>query len=285
MPSSSGEGASVSSGGLDADRRRTPHPHRVWLRRTVLVAAVAGLSGLAACTEADRCIVDDTAMALVPAGEFAMGSRPTDDVYPLERDKEQPRHVVWVDAFLIDVHEVTNAAFERFERAHVRSPLYADCDRCPVTDVGWRQAAAYCAALAPAKRLPTEAEWEKAARAGTDGDPPELARVAWYSGNAADGPRPVALLEANALGLWDMLGNVREWTADWYEPRYYRRSARANPRGPDRGERKVERGGAYFRPARGVTSAIRYHQAPDRGTAYLGFRCARDPDPAPSPGR
>jgi sulfatase modifying factor 1 len=218
-------------------------------------------------------------MAFIPAGEFSMGSAPTDArVYDWERPHEQPQHPVYLDAYYIDRHEVTNAEYEAFDPKHARNMNVSPCDSCPVDDVSWFEAQAYCAAQQPAKRLPTEAEWEKAAKAGDpSGGPGALGDYAWYFDTSPKRVQPVAQKSPNAYGLFDMLGNVREWTADWYGPTYYQLEVRDNPKGPATGQRRVERGGAFFRPSRGVTTTIRYNHPPEFRLYFLGFRCARDP--------
>jgi formylglycine-generating enzyme required for sulfatase activity len=216
-------------------------------------------------------------MALIPAGEFLMGSAADDpDVYDWERPHEQPQHPVWLDAYFIDLHEVTNAEFERFQPQHVRNTQSSPCDECPVTDVTWYEAQAYCAAQK--KRLPTEAEWEKAAKGGASAwKPTPFDDYAWSANTTITRAQPVAQKRPNAYGLFDMLGNVREWTADWYGPDYYRQRVRDNPKGPDTGVRRVERGGAFFLPQRGVTPTIRYNHPPHFRLYFLGFRCAQSP--------
>jgi formylglycine-generating enzyme required for sulfatase activity len=230
---------------------------------------------------------DRSNMVLIAAGEFPMGSGPADDVYPWEAPHEQPQHTVYLDAYYIDRTEVTNTAFERFDPKHERSPRSA-CDNCPVTAVAWNSAQAYCAAQQPPKRLPTEAEWEKAAKGGDpSGNPANLEEYAWFAKNSITTTQPVAQKRPNGYGLYDMLGNVREWTGDWYNPDYYRLQVRENPKGPAEGvqpaerggafPRRVERGGAFFLPRRGVTTTIRYNHPPVFRLYFLVFRCARDP--------
>ncbi len=217
-------------------------------------------------------------MAFVPAGEFLMGSADGDpQAYPWEIPHEQPQHPVYLDAYYIDLTEVTNAQYERFAPQHKRDPTYSPCDDCPVDKVSWFEAQAYCAAQQPPKRLPTEAEWEKAAKAGTDGHPRPFEDYAWFAKNTITRTQPVARKHPNAYGLYDTLGNVREWTADWYGPSYYQLKVRDNPKGPPEGERRVERGGAFFLPQRGVTTTIRYNHPPHFRLYFLGFRCAQDP--------
>ncbi len=217
-------------------------------------------------------------MVLIPAGEFLMGSAGTDTlVYDWERPSEQPQHPVYLDAYLIDRTEVTNAQYERFDPKHERNLEFSPCDECPVDSVSWFEAKAYCEGQHPPKRLPTEAEWEKAAKGDDVGQPEPFADYVWFADNTIKRAQPVAQKKPNSYGLFDMLGNVREWTADWFGADYYRQKVRDNPQGPAEGRRHVERGGAFFLPRRGVTATIRYNHPPDFHLYFLGFRCARTP--------
>ena len=214
-------------------------------------------------------------MKYIPPGEFMMGSRGDDPkVYEWEAPHEQPQHPVYVKGFYIDVHEVTNVEYERHDPNHKRDVQYSPCDDCPVTQVDWDEAQAYCHALG--KRLPTEAEWEKAAKGGTDTDPTPLEDFAWFGKNSITRTQPVMQKKPNAYGLYDVLGNVREWTADWYGPEYYQERVRDNATGPAQGTRRVERGGAFFLPARSVTTTIRYNHPQGFHLYFLGCRCAAD---------
>jgi formylglycine-generating enzyme required for sulfatase activity len=214
-------------------------------------------------------------MVRVPAGEFTQGAD-LGEAATLKWEKSmRPPHPVFVSAFLIDVHEVTNAEYERFDRQHHRAEASA-CDDCPVTDVDWAEAKRFCEAQHPPKRLPTEAEWEKAAKGGSDGAPEPLGDHAWYADNSGGRAQPVMRKKVNGYGLYDMLGNAREWTADWWDPQYYEQRVRDDPKGPPTGTRRIERGGAFFLPARGVTATLRYHHQPDIRLYFLGFRCAAD---------
>jgi len=235
--------------------------------------ALGALALLVACSSPPRS--ERPGMAYVPAGEFQMGSAPNDPrIYPWEKPKEQPQHPVYVPAFYLDVHEVTNTEFERFMPSHARNTRYTACDDCPVSEVNWFEAGDYC--RAQGKRLPTEAEWEKAAKGGRDRDPEPLEDHAWFAKNTISTTQPVMKKPPNAYGLYDMLGNVREWTADWFAVDYYQLRVRDNPKGPSEGQRRVERGGAFFLPARGVTTTIRYNHPPHFRLYFLGFRCAAD---------
>ena len=214
-------------------------------------------------------------MAAIPAGEFLMGSLPDDpEVYEVERPKEQPQHKVWVDAFYLDRHEVTNVEYSSFDLEHVSDPR-SRCPECPATVVSWFEARAYCARQG--KRLPTEAEWEKAAKGGATAPPKPLGDYAWYLPNADGVAHPVGKKKPNQYGLYDMLGNAREWTADWFDATYYARSEPKNPPGPREGTRRVERGGAFFLFKEGVNATIRYNHPPEFRLYFLGFRCAQDP--------
>ena len=244
------------------------------MRRYVALAALASL--VAACAS-DAPPSDRAGMVLIRAGEFQMGSRADDPrVYDWERAHEQPQHPVFVSAFYIDRHEVTNAEYERFAPEHTRNTRYSPCDDCPVDNVSWFDAKRYCESQHPAKRLPTEAEWEKAAKGGADADPEPLEDYAWCAKNSIQRTQPVMQKKPNGYGLYDMLGNVREWTADWFDPDFYAQRADRDPKGPVTGVRHVERGGAFFLPPRGVTTTIRYNHPPHFTLYFLGFRCAAD---------
>jgi formylglycine-generating enzyme required for sulfatase activity len=243
----------------------------------LLLAAVA----LPSC---ERAPASPPGMRLIPAGEFLMGSRADDaKVYDWEKPHEQPQHPVFVDAFFMDEREVTNAEFERWRPEHPREREHSPCDDCPVTDVTWFDAALYC--RDQGKRLPTEAEWEKAAKGGSDRDPEPLDEYAWYAANSIKRAQPVGKKRPNGYGLYDVLGNVREWTTDWFDPGYYATGANHNPKGPGKGARRVERGGAFFLSARGVTTTIRYNHPPGLHLYFLGFRCAKDLDTGRPPVR
>jgi formylglycine-generating enzyme required for sulfatase activity len=228
----------------------------------------------------------DPTMVLVPAGEFTMGS-PTGDV------DERPPHQVYLDSFLIDKHEVTVGQYAEFlQQAGGNAPSdwksmnqLANKKR-PVSNVDWADAAAYCKWAG--KRLPTEAEWEKAAR-GTDGrlypwgnDPP-TSRHANYgqSGPNNNGAlAPVGSFEEgkSPYGVYDMAGNVWEWVSDWYDHDYYKNSPQRNPEGPTTGGFKGIRGGSWNSSVRALRSADRYWDPPTFRSQYSpGFRCVKNP--------
>lgn len=230
-------------------------------------------------------------MVLVPEGEFIMGQ----DQGANEVD-ERPMHRVWLDAFYIDRTEVTNAQFKAFcdatNRIYPNNP-YWDSDYFlgkpdhPVVNIIYEQARAYCEWAS--KRLPTEAEWEKAAR-GTDGRIYPWGNV-WQEGLAnlagdndgqdrfyrtsAVGSFPAG---ASPYGTVDMIGNVWEWVADWYDPSYYARSPQRNPLGPAEAMReRVVRGGSFsspLSPTGDSTTHNRSKNAPNLPIDRLGCRCA-----------
>ena len=207
----------------------------------------------------------------VRAGAFLMGN-------PTGPPAERPVHEVWLAAFSIADAPVTNAEFAEFVAATGAtpppfrdSPGFAAPDQ-PVVGVTWADAAAY-AAWAGA-RLPTEAEWEKAARAGATG-----AGLPWHGTPPADRythPPRVRTTPSNPLGLYDLSGVCHEWCADWYDDTYYARSPARNPRGPKTGARRVSRGGAWrhANPWSGV--AHRSSLPPGLRYSDYGFRLARD---------
>ena len=241
---------------------------------------------------------DGKEMMLVPAGEFLMG---TSDVqlelflstHPdWQRNwlsNEQPPHRVFLDAFYMDKTEVTNAEYKRFVDATGHQPpahwvdgqIPAGQEDYPVVNVHKPDdAAAYAAWIG--KRLPTEAEWEKAAR-GTDGRvypwgnswDPTRANVL---GSGRDGPAPVGSYPAGAspYGVLDMAGNVWEWCVDYYAADYYIGSPLRNPQGPASGAYSVVRGGSWFDPPEYARCAFRYGLYTRRLFRNQGFRCVRD---------
>jgi formylglycine-generating enzyme required for sulfatase activity len=217
---------------------------------------------------------DGAPMMLVPEGEFTMGSGSV-----IRR--------VHVDAFYMDKYEVTNARYGKFLKATGRQAPNNSADNRidrPVTGVSWEDAGAYCRWAG--KRLPAEAEWEKAAR-GTDGrlypwgnDPPDakLANYKQERNSSGGGLAAVGSFEAgkSPYGLYDMAGNVWEWVADWYDQDYYRHGPNRNPRGPESGEEKVIRGGSWDFQAQSLLVVARMSFEPTMRSGFIGFRCAQD---------
>ncbi|MEA3325757.1 MAG: formylglycine-generating enzyme family protein [Chloroflexota bacterium] len=220
---------------------------------------------------------DGAEMVYVPEGEFLMGSE-DDDAY----DKESPVHTVYLDAFWIYKHEVTNAQYRQCIGAGVCSANlgYYPENNYPAVYINWNEAAAYCTWAGG--RLPTEAEWEKAAR-GADGrmypwgDEYPTCSLAQYSGCPGD-QVPVGIFPdgASPYGAMDMAGNVWEWVADWYDVGYYDKSPSTNPTGPGSGIYRVLRGGSWKCNEGGLRTSYRYKYSPVaiQGTYdYGGFRC------------
>lgn len=219
---------------------------------------------------------------VIPGGEFFMGC---EQGAPCER----PVHAVAVDAFGIGKYAVTNRLYRIFvQDTHYPAPAaWSDRDFShvdqPVTSVNWYDATAYCEWLSSRTgrhyRLPTEAEWERAARGGLEGclytwgnqAPDEQPRYGdlWHSAPESGGRRP-----ANGFGLYDISENVHEWCSDWFDPHYYERSPLENPLGPSSGTRKASRGGSWRHRIKIARVAARSSIPPDYRYADYGFRVA-----------
>ncbi len=199
------------------------------------------------CLAGEKTQKELTEMVVIPGGEFIMGAENDED--------DNPAHIVRVDSFYMDIHEVTNSQYYQFCR-ETKSPLPefwgADKYHCgpdfpdhPVVGVSAYHAKKY--AQWAGKRLPTEAEWEFAARGGLTGKKfPNGDELTPEQGNfKSKGTRPVASLQANGFNLHDMAGNVVEWVADYYDKDYYHESPKENPTGPPKGKLVVIRGGGW----------------------------------------
>jgi len=217
--------------------------------------------------------IDEQRYVFIPPGRFSMGCSLNDSECDAD---EKPLHEVEITVgFWIGQTEVTQAAYESVTKRNPSS--YRRPDQ-PVETVSWDEANSYCQSTG--LRLPSEAEWEYAARAGSN----EirygiLDQIAWLETNSRGRPQPVATKLPNRWGLYDMLGNVWEWTADWYAGGYYTSNVSRDPQGPPSspGHRRVLRGGAWSSHARGVRVSNRDWMGPrNRGNPSFGFRCAGD---------
>lgn len=263
-------------------------------------------------------------MVLIPAGEFLMGSPLGSDAFP----DEAPQRLVYLSAFLIDRYEITNDDYLRFvqatghrvpENPKPASTLWEEgkplqgIGNHPVVNVSWNDAFAYC--RWSGKRLPTEAEWEKAAR-GTDGrrfpwgndwDHRKANSASYWAGRTIDfqsgadweafwikgeGAKlskergiksevltlPVGSFPdgVSPYGLFDMAGNVAEWVQDWHDPNYYRSAPLVDPPGSTRGAVKGMRGGSWLKPYMSLRTADRDWGVMDSRPSGTGFRCAKD---------
>ncbi len=224
-------------------------------------------------------------MAVVPAGEFIMGSS-------MGEADEQPVHWVYVGTFFMDTYQVSVSQYARFLDATSQEapPDWSIMNRSqhqkrPVANVDWADAQAYCTWAG--KRLPTEAEWEKAAR-GTDGrtypwgneHPTKFfANVSRDNWNNHGALTPVGTFQEgkSPYGIYDMAGNVWEWVNDWYDPDYYKTSPSKNPTGPSTGESKVIRGGSWGSGPDALRAANREIHSPSIRGLGTGFRCAKTP--------
>ena len=242
-------------------------------------------------------------MVYVPAGEFMMGSHGAD---PKADTDESPRHTVYLDSYWIDRLEVTNFRYAEFLNTlgdHIGTCEGQDCAETqvedknshilrqggryvvergfedhPVTQVNWYGARAYCRWAGA--RLPTEAEWEKAAR-GVDGraypwgkEMPNCKKAQYGDCGGETVPVGTKPRGDSPYGALDMAGNVWEWVADWYEPAYYRSSPAQNPLGPEPGLHKAFRGGSWGYPPTFLRTTDRARNRPTYAGFDIGFRCA-----------
>ena len=210
----------------------------------------------------------------IPPGTFAMGSSPGDTEWDTD---EKPAHpVTLTQGFWLGQTPVTQQAYERLTG---KNPSHFKGPNRPVEQVTWDEAQGYCRAIGG--RLPTEAEWEYAARAGTAGARyGVLDRVAWYDANSGNKTHDVGQKQANAFGLYDMLGNVWQWTADWYGR--YGAAAQSDPSGPASGQYRVLRGGSWGDVSWFVRVSTRGWHLPGNRFSDFGFRCAGAGDVPPN---
>ena len=234
-------------------------------------------------------------MILIPGGTFLMGDE--------GGEVDEIPHEVSLSGFYMDKYLVTQAEYEKVMGGN---PSRWPGKKNPVEQIRWSDAVRYCNSrsrlegLQPCYdlekwkcnstvngyRLPTEAEWEYACRAGTStryffgSEGGKLRNYAWFAGNSGQRPRPVGRKLPNPFGLFDMLGNVWQWCNDFYQVDYYERSPRQDPKGPEYGDNKVVRGGSWASEADQCRSSFRYYENPSYtdvcfGYDVYGFRCVR----------
>ncbi len=208
------------------------------------------------------------------------------------QDNERPVHRVFIDAFRLAVCQVSNAEYAQFLAAAGAPPppFWGDPNfsdpRQPVVGVSWFDAFKYCEWLTAVTghnyRLPTEAEWERAARAGAEGllfpwgnEPPHT--LPNYQRRWQNGPEPVGSGATNPFGLYDICENVHEWCSDWYAANYYEVSPDRNPQGPATGQRRASRGGSWRHHVKVSRCAARSSIPPEFQYADYGFRVACEP--------
>jgi sulfatase modifying factor 1 len=229
-------------------------------------------------TQADGPIPKDI---LIPAGDFLMG---------VIKGKENPVHTVYLDAFRIDALEVTNVAYREFVEATGRNvprywkdPKY-NTDKQPVVGVTYEDAQTYCQWRG--NRLPTEAEWERAARGANSRLFPWGDRFDTKRANTRESkhrrPLPAGSYPngSSPEGVFDMSGNVWEWCHDWFDQNYYAQTSTKNPIGPGNGKKRVIRGGGWTAPH--TDMALRRGEKPDKTYPSLGFRCAKSAESEPT---
>jgi formylglycine-generating enzyme required for sulfatase activity len=299
----------VSAGVRDA----LHDPCASWTNRFVYAACLAGVVfALSSCSLPARGSVRQNAkdgldMVWIPRGAYEQGCSKFDD--RCAPDEKPPHQVTISDGFWMDRTEVTVGAYRRFAASthrplppaaifgdHALNGNWVDV-KMPIVNVDWYDSQAYCEWIGG--RLPTEAQWEYAARAGTTGSTyGDLSKIAWLGNNSGVQPIDAGALNAfdpsgylgrlstnqntlheaglkapNPGGLYDVLGNAWEWTADWYDERFYQEAQRFDPTGPPNGHERVLRGGSWVDPPAEVRVSVRGKRQPTARSTDTGFRC------------
>jgi formylglycine-generating enzyme required for sulfatase activity len=227
-----------------------------------------------------RVWVKDMEFVMVKGGCFKMG-----DIFGDGQADEKPVHEVCVDDFYMGKYPVTQRQWK--DIMGETPSRFKECgETCPVDSVTWKDVIEFIGKFNHVTkrnhRLPTEAEWEYAARSGGrdekwagTGNEAELAGYAWYSKNSGFKPHPVGQKRPNGSGIYDMTGNVWQWVEDWYGEGYYSSGRKNNPKGPGNGQFRVLRGGSWYYNAKDVRSSARFHGDPAFRSNDFGFRLVR----------
>lgn len=274
-----------------------PFSRRDLLRSACISLAVARAEAMQdASAFGVSALVEGSGMVRIPAGEFVMGSNygGTDEApahrvnitHEFEMSKFEVTQAQW-QTVMTNPHSKAGAIHPTEEGAEVsNAPSHFKGESLPVESVSWDDIQVFLKRLNARDskhtyRLPTEAEWEYACKAGKSGeDPKHLSAVAWYRDNSDDKTQPVGQKEPNAWGLFDMYGNVSEWVQDWYAADYYAASPALNPAGPETGSYRVFRGACWFDADKYCRASVRRFDFPVSRFYNVGFRIVRTPKKA-----
>jgi len=255
---------------------------RVMMKKLLAIAVILILMPVLSYSYPNeaRVWVNNMEFVQVKGGCFKMG-----DIYGDGEADEKPVHEVCVDDFYMGKYPVTQRQWKDIMGEN--PSRFKECgENCPVDSVTWKDVIEFIGKFNHRTkinhRLPTEAEWEYAARSGGreekwagTGNEAELAEHAWYSKNSGFKPHPAGRKKPNGSGLYDMTGNVWQWVEDWYGEGYYSNSRRNNPQGPGSGQFRVLRGGSWYDNAKDVRSSARFHGDPAFRSNDFGFRLVR----------
>jgi len=245
-----------------------------------ILAAIFAIHGTPAFPQQETDTIADgfPEMVFIAGGTFQMGSK-------TGGSDKRPVHLVVLKDFYIGKYEVTQAQWKAVMGDDDHINYFEGCPDCPVERVSWFNAVAFAEKLAVLTgekyRLPTEAEWEFAARGGNQSGlfkysgSDSTAEVAWRNDNAENMTHPVGMKKSNESGTYDMSGNVWEWCSDWYSDSYYVVSPRQNPTGPVKGTQRVMRGGSWFQDSFGLNVTDRKAMNPEWRLGFVGFRVCK----------